>query len=209
MRALVWILGVGLAVPAAGAPEQPLFNGRNLEGWWAKDGKIEAWRVESGAIVTPPADGGWLSTEKEYGDFVLKLECRIEKGGNSGVGLRFPREGRPWLTGVEIQILDDDDPKHANLKAWQYSGSVYGISPPLKRAARAPGEWNALEITCRGPVTEIKLNGQLVNRVNAEELTVAPADGPPLKERPRRGHIGLQAYGPRTEFRNISVRVLE
>lgn len=206
MLALAAALGMGAV---AAEKFETLYDGKELQGWWAKDGQLELWKSENGVIVTPKSGGGWLTTEKEYGDFVFQADWKLVPGGNSGVGIRFPKDGRPWIEGVEIQLLDDDAPMHKDLKPYQYTGSVYGISPPTKRVAKAPGEWNRVEIRCKGPLIEVKINDVLVNRVNADEVTEAEGDAKPLKQRVRKGYIGLQAYGPRTEFRNIRIRELK
>lgn len=206
------LLAAGLAGTAMAADGfEKLYNGKDFTGWWAKNGKIETWKVEDGIIVTPMTGGGWLTSDKEYGDFVLKADWKITPGGNSGIGLRYPKEGNgsPHLDGVEIQLLDDDADKHKNLKPYQYTGSVYGVSGPTKRAAKAPGEWNRIEIKCQGPIIEIKINDQLVNRVNGDEFTQPVDEFKPLRGRPLKGHIGFQAYGPRSEFRNIEIRELK
>src|SRR6478672_7372098 len=68
----------------------PLFNGKDLTGWKIHGGNIKAWGVEKGLLyVAQPArqkPGGkeqpfWLMTEKEYGDFELRLEFKVPEGG--------------------------------------------------------------------------------------------------------------------------------
>ncbi|NOX87429.1 MAG: DUF1080 domain-containing protein, partial [Calditrichaeota bacterium] len=105
----------------------PLFNGKNLEGWKVIGGKPESWRVKDGILYTSGKGGGWISTVKEFGDFKLSLEFRVPAGGNSGVFIRAPHSGDPAYTGMEIQVLDDYAPVYANLKPWQYTGSIYGV----------------------------------------------------------------------------------
>src|SRR5262249_34057319 len=66
----------------------PLFNGKDLTGWVIK-GKAEGWTVKDRMIRSEGAKGGdWLRSEKEYGDFILKLDWKVSKDGNSGVFLR-------------------------------------------------------------------------------------------------------------------------
>src|SRR5579871_44077 len=85
-----------------------IFNGQNLTGWKAT-GKMEQWAAEPGLIVCKGGGGGWLLTEKEYGDFEFRCEYRWDKkGGNSGVALRTPFEGDPAYVGMEIQLIDDE-----------------------------------------------------------------------------------------------------
>ena len=90
-----------------------IFDGKTLEGWKAT-GKKEMWAAEPGLIVCKGGGGGWLITEKEYGDFEFRCEYRWEKkGGNSGVGLRCPapadvKNWDPAYHGMEIQLIDDE-----------------------------------------------------------------------------------------------------
>jgi hypothetical protein len=113
------ILGATLAVRADDAvPKgfEPLFNGKNLTGWKVMGGKADAWGADAGVLFVKGGGGGWLMTEKEYGDFELLLEYKLPEKGNSGVALRAPLQGQPHYDGMEIQILDDVWHK-ANYKA--------------------------------------------------------------------------------------------
>src|SRR4051794_5222791 len=97
--------------PCLPADEPPagfvsLFNGKDLAGWKAT-GNPKVWGAEDGVIFVAGGGGGWLMTEKEYGDFELRLEYKLPKMGNSGVGLRSPLEGDPAYVGMEIQLIDD------------------------------------------------------------------------------------------------------
>ena len=85
--------------PANQPPEgfTALFNGKNLDGWKAT-GKADAWAAEDGVIVCKGGGGGYLLTEKEYGDFEFRCEYQWSKeGGNSGVAPPHPGQGRPRL----------------------------------------------------------------------------------------------------------------
>ena len=85
-------------------------TGKDLTGWEMKQAKGDIkdfWSVKEGGILSAKAGTGWISTTKEYGDFVLRVEWRIQADGNSGVFLRVPGvvEGKsPSGTGMEIQI---------------------------------------------------------------------------------------------------------
>ncbi len=190
---------VGDALPEADFV--PLFSGRDLSGW-EPVGDGAAWAVEEGLLVCKGGKGGWLSTRELYGDFELALDYRVPPDGNSGVFLRAPREGNPWVTGMEIQILDDDSPKHQDIKPAQHTGSIYAAVPPLKSAARKAGEWNEMRIVARDTLVAVFLNGEKVVDVFLDAV-------PELKSRPRRGHLGLQNHGSRLEFRNLRVRRLD
>jgi hypothetical protein len=157
-----------LAMTAGAADDagfKPLFNGTDLTGWKQIGGKEGIWGVEKGMLVTRSGGGGWLSTEKTYADFILRLEYRMAPGGNSGVFLRTPREGNPWIVGMEIQLLDDPHPKYKTIKPWQHTGSIYGVVPPKKSALKPAGEWNRVEVRAKGPNITVILNGETVVRL--------------------------------------------
>src|SRR4051794_14908299 len=100
--------GLALAVPALAKGQWGnLYNGHDLKGWHVKDGKNECWKANGDMISCVLPGGGWLASDKEYGDFDIEAEYRIPEGGNSGLGIRFPEQGDPAHVGMEIQILDD------------------------------------------------------------------------------------------------------
>src|SRR5947209_20633795 len=127
-------------LPAANADDTPipegfqsLFNGKDLTGWQVNDkGNINVWGAENGILYVSGSGGGWLMTDKEYGDFELRLEYKIPKGGNSGVGIRSPLQGDPAYVGMEIQLIDDVN--WGKLEPWQHTGSIYNVEPAAKLA---------------------------------------------------------------------------
>jgi hypothetical protein len=207
--ALLILLGTSLTARADGQAEfKPLFNGKDLAGWELKQSKGDIkdyWSVKDG-ILTAKAGTGWLSTAEQYGDFILRVEWRIEAGGNSGVFLRVPGvvEGKsPSQTGAEIQILDDNDPKYkGKLKPYQYSGSIYTFVPCAKPVFKGAGEWNSFEITCKEDKIAVVYNGEKVAEADASK-------DPELGKRPRKGYIGLQNHGSPVEFRKVEIKVLD
>lgn len=182
---------------------------KGLPGWHVQNGKAESWRVEGSGISCVAPKGGYLTTDRQYGDFIISLEYKLPPGGNSGVGIRYPPGGHPSNAGIEIQLLDDDDPQYKNLKPAQYNASIYLLVPPMKRAARPAGEWNQLVIRCEGPLIEVRLNGVTVQHANADDYPTAPEGKTPLAKLPRRGCIGLQSHGDSpVDFRNVSITEL-
>jgi hypothetical protein len=196
------------ATPAPSNGFSPLYNGRDLAGWRVHGGKAEVWQADGEVLRCIGPGGGWLRTEVPYGDFVLKVEYRIPAGGNSGIGVRFPAEGEPHLEGMEVQILDDHAPEHKNLVDAQYTGSLYYQAPAKRNVAKAPGDWNAFEITCRGSQVKVILNGESVVDVDVAELTEGKGGHKPLSERPEFGFIGLQSHGTTVEFRHVELKNL-
>jgi len=120
------------AAPGASPAEpgfHPLFNGRNLDGWRLVGGVGPGYVVQKGRIVCPSDGGGNLFTEKEYANFVLRLEFRLSPGGNNGVGIRAPLEGDAAYQGMEIQVLDDPAPVYRGIRPAQHCGSSTTCSP--------------------------------------------------------------------------------
>lgn len=184
-----------------------LFNGKDLSGWKAHNGKFEKWAVDEkeGTFYTARA-GGWLMTEKEYSDFELRLDFRVPKGANSGVALRSPMKGDPAYTGMEIQILDD--PNYKGLKEWQHTGSIYGVVPSSSQPNKPLGEWNTYRIVCKGPKVMIELNGKKIVDANLDDHKETHGKRHPGILRDK-GHIGVQDHGGKVEFRNVFIKELK
>jgi hypothetical protein len=182
---------------------KPLFNGKNLDGW-----KTEGnWLVEKDgvlAIKPRPGEKGWqrygsyLWTDRKYGDFVLDLEYKHPKGGNSGVFVRVKELKNPVDTGIEVQILDSYG--HKGKLTHHDNGGIIRTSAPSKNASKPAGEWNRMTITCKGNNLEVVLNGEKVNDVDLSKG--------PMKDRPMEGYVGLQDHGELLWFRNIRLKEL-
>lgn len=177
----------------------PLFNGKNLDGWM---GSTSGYVVEDGRLICKAKGGGKLLTEKQYADFALRFEFKLEPGGNNGVAIRTPAEGNPARVGMEIQILDNHAEKYKNLKPYQFHGSVYFHVPAKRGHLKPAGQWNSEEIRCEGSRVKVMLNGAVI--VDADLMTVK--DEPIIK--PAKGHIGFMGHGSRVEFRNIRLKEL-
>ena len=188
----------------------PLYNGRDLTGWHVERGKLECWAATAEGISCVKNGGGYLATDRQYGDFVLRLEYRIPPGGNSGVGLRFLPGAWPSTEAMEIQILDDPHPCYANLDNLHKNGSIYThAAPRVEFAARPAGEWNHMEIRCHGPRVVIHLNRTEIQNVNLDDFADSVGKGKmALAKRPRRGLIGLQSHGDRVDFRRLELKEL-
>jgi lysophospholipase L1-like esterase len=183
----------------------PLFNGTDLTGW--EQIGSESWNVEDGVLYTEGGEGGWLSTDKEYGDMELALEFRVPADGNSGVFIRAPREGNPAFEGFEVQILDDDTEIFGALQPWQLTGSVYAVAAPSRDATLPADTWQAMRIRCEGSRVVVVLND--VPTVNVDLSTATShAEAHPGLQRTQ-GYIGLQNHGSRLDFRNIRIRALK
>jgi len=181
-----------------------LFNGKDLTGWEQIGSK--SWKVEDGVLYTVGGEGGWLSTDKEYGDVEVELEYRVPEGGNSGVFFRAPREGNPAFDGFEVQVIDDYTDVYGALEPWQMTGSVYAVAAPSRQVTLPAGTWQKMRIRCEGPHVNVALNGIPVVDVDLSTAT-SHYDHPGLKR--THGYIGLQNHGSRLDYRNIRLRELK
>jgi len=183
-----------------------LFDGKTLDGW---QGAVKGYVVENGILVCKKHGGGNLFTGKEYGDFIFRVEYKLEAGGNNGVGIRAPLEGTPGFTAMEIQILDDSFPEYQKLKPFQFNGSIYGAVAAKRGHMKKVGQWNAMEIMAKGTRIKITLNGAVI--VDADVSKVGPKriHGHDLTGlcRPK-GYIAFCGHGHRVEFRNIRIKEL-
>jgi hypothetical protein len=184
-----------------------LFNGKDLSGWI---GNKQSYTVNNGVITVNPqaGSGGNLYTEKEYSNFVLKFEFQLTPGANNGLGIHTPLEGDAAYFGKELQILDNTAEKYANLKEYQYHGSVYGISPAKRGFQRPVGEWNEQIVTVNGPNITVVLNGETILEANLDTATAnGTLDG---KDHPglnrSKGHIAFLGHGDVLSFRHIQIR---
>ena len=84
---------------------EPLFNGKNLKGWKKLNGKAE-YKIVDGAIVGVSKMGTpntFLATTKNYGDFILEFDFKVDDGLNSGVQLR--RKARKIIRKVAYTVI--------------------------------------------------------------------------------------------------------
>ena len=56
------------------------------------------WKLANGVLACTGERGPWLRSLKQYGDFNLRLEYKLQPGGNSGVYVRVPHDGGPSRT---------------------------------------------------------------------------------------------------------------
>jgi hypothetical protein len=184
----------------------PLFDGESLAGWTAIGGKAGNWRVQDGMLVTLGHGKDWLSTNRQFDDFELKLEYRTGRSGNSGVLIRAPHKGDPSFDGMEVQILDDASPTYRTLQPSQYTGSVYGVLATKRGHARPAGEWNAMVIRAEGPKISVELNGAKIVEGDVSKHPESLARHPGIRR--TSGYIGLQSHSEPVQFRRIAIKEL-
>ena len=194
------LLAAGVQTP----PETkwvPLFNGKDLAGW--KVNGEERWVAENGTILCESTANkyGYLTTEKSYRDFDLRLKFKGEANGNSGVFLRAkitgtnPQTG-PDIEGMQVEVDPNPDKHTGGLYESGGRGWVMMPTPEGENALRA-GEWNDLEVSARG--------NRVVTRLNGVKIADFTDPTPKFTE----GAIGLQIHtggGVKMRWKDIYVR---
>jgi hypothetical protein len=183
-----------------------IFDGKDLTGWKAT-GNMDVWTAENGVILCKGGKGGWLLTEKDYGDFELRCEYRWQKKGtNSGIALRTPAKGDPAYVGMEIQLIDDET-WPGKLADYQHTGSIYDVQPAKPAANKPIGEWNAVRVVCKGREVTVEQNGKELVKANLDDYKDKFMMHPGLKR--TSGKVGFQSYNLPVEFRNVVIKELK
>ena len=155
------------AAAVAQAPPQPkwvpLFNGKDLIGW--KNNGEEKWVAEQGTILCESTANkyGYLTTEKTFRDFQLRLKFKTEAAGNSGVFFHSritgidPEHG-PDIEGMQVEV-DPSLGKHTG-GLYESGGRGWVAMPTAEgELALRPSEWNDLEVSVRSDHIVTQLNG--------------------------------------------------
>jgi|SRR5579862_1165660 len=209
LRKFCWLLILSLVfaltsmaqdVPDAAAV--PLFNGVDLGGWHQMG--PQDWHVEGNTFWTE-GKGGWLRSDQQYADYVLRLEYRASPGAAGGILLRAAEQGDPVFTGMEI-ALSDDAGQPTDLHS---SGAIYGAVIPLYSVGRKAGEWNQVEISCIGRHLTVYLNGNRIHKIDIDDPAFVFAEKRPLSRVPNQGYIGLESHTNRVDFRNLTIQVIK
>jgi len=173
-------------------------------------GPPDVWSLRpDGVLACKGGGGGWIGTKRDdYANFDLKLEFNVPKEGNSGVFIRRPLKGDGAYTGMEIQVIDDDAKHFGKLQPWQLCGSIYHEVVPSVRATREAGTWQTMEIVADKNLVKVYINGAKIVDADLDQYTTTTAKAAPLKDRPRKGYIGLQNHGSGIEYRNVRIKLL-
>ena len=203
-----------------------LFDGVSFDGWheYLKEGVSENWKIEDGAMVFYPPKGKEgenynLISDGEYTDFVLSMEWRISEAGNSGIFWaikELPELSKPYETGPEIQVLDNDKHPDGKNGTSHQAGALYDMVSPSEDVTKPIGEWNLCEITINH-----KTNMGIIV-LNDVEIVNFPMNNPEWGEMVSKskfadwehfakyttGKIGMQDHGDGVAFRNIKIKEL-
>jgi 3-keto-disaccharide hydrolase len=141
--------------PAAWSNAEPLFNGKNLDGWTPDNPAKNHWKVVGGELINE-APGANLRSDKPLEDFKLHIEFNCPKDGNSGIYLR----GR-----YEVQVEYVEEAKEDKLHSL---GSIYGFIAPSVDLPRRPGEWETFDVTLVGRTVTVIRDG--TKTINAQQI---------------------------------------
>jgi sugar lactone lactonase YvrE len=175
-----------------------LFDGQTLTGWQQRGGKAE-YRVEDGQIIgvsVPGTPNSFLCSEKDYGDFILELEFKVDANLNSGIQFRsqsLPDYKNGQVHGYQCEI----DPSDRGWTAGIYDEGRRGWLANLAtndpaRFAFKQGDWNQVRIEAIGDRLRTFLNG-----VPAADLTDATTP---------KGFIALQVHSVKEQFAGLEIR---
>lgn len=204
-----------------------LFDGKSTKGWhsYGKSTAGSAWKAQDGTLHLDPSNkkgwqiegGGDLVTNEEYESFHLQLEWKIAPNGNSGIIFLIHEDtakySHTWMTGLEMQVLDNDGHADGKIKKHR-AGDLYDLISANPETVKAPGEWNLAEIILHDGHLTYKLNGvNVVQTTLWNDAWKELVAGSKFKSMAgygtyRKGKIALQDHGDAVWYRNIRIRKL-
>lgn len=198
-----------------------LFDGKSLAGWEADVPKADenpdiepSFIVREGKLVSLGKPRGHLVTTSTYADYRLVVEYRFPgEPGNCGVLVHsstprvlydmFPASievqmqhqhaGDFWCIGENIKVPDMEErrPRREGQQWGGYKGDARHIHNLTDGSEKPLGEWNRMEIICKGDEVVVWVNGDLVNHGYGASV--------------QSGKIALQAEGSEVEFRRLEL----
>jgi serine/threonine protein kinase len=197
---------VAAKAPAPAPGWVQLFNGKDLGGWKIHPSAPGDWKVEDNYLVGRGPKASYLFTERrDFANFHLRVEAKINAGGDSGIFLRAPFELKdsgvdgknawphPLPESLEVQITDDGGPGAKS----GLTGSLISLLQPAESHVKVDA-WFTLELVAVDHHFVVKIDGKTVVDVTDD------------KKRTSRGHLALQVWEPTTvvHFRKIEIKEL-
>ena len=182
--------GVPVANSQSGPGWVQLFDGKTMNGWTPMNDEVN-WRVEDGALVADKKKGKGnpsLVSNNSYKDFEIYAEFWVSDDANSGIYIRCTDpKNISSRSSYEVNIFDTrPDPKYG-------TGAIVDVAA-VNPMPKAGGKWNTFEITARGPLMTVVMNGVKTSEGKDEKFGSGP--------------IGLQYGAGVVKFRKVAVKSL-
>ena len=173
------------------------------------------WSMNDGILHFDGNKCGDLVTKQEFENFILEFDWKISDAGNSGVMYRVSLgDKKPYKSGPEYQILDDDKHKDGKLESHR-AGALYALYIPNNKTLNPVGQWNSSKIVLNGNSVQHWLNGKKVveaefgskdwnEKVNASKFKTWEKFG-----KNKTGHLCFQDHGDPVWYRNITIKPMD
>ncbi len=208
---------------------QLLFDGKGLTGWhnFRKTTVGKSWIVNDNslhlnAIKDPKGgwqapDGGDIVTDKEYENYELSLDWKIDRCGNSGVIYNVVEDDKHeyvWQTGPEMQVLDNACHPDAKIEKHR-AGDLYDLISTKYVTVKPSGQWNKAILRIQNGHLEHWLNGvKVVETTMWDDAWKKRIAESKFKDMvgfgmAKKGKISLQDHGNKVWYRNVKIRELK
>jgi hypothetical protein len=181
-----------------------LFNGKNLNNWVfkLKDPAVDPskiFTVQNGVIHIKGDPFGYMRTKEIYADYKLHVEWRWPlEATNSGVFVHAQKPDTIWIKCVECQLQAGNAGDFVCMNGADMNERTDKTKRLVKKmtssSEKSVGEWNTMEVTCKGNTIEVIVNGVLQNKATNVNVN--------------KGSICLQSEGKDVEFRNVFITKL-
>jgi hypothetical protein len=159
-------------------------------------------KIVDGEIHLTGKPNGYFATRESHKDYILKFEWMYERPGdldndarfrgNSGLLLHIQEPHKVWPRSIEVQLQNSSAGVLIPIGGAKCQSTRLA---PIKEATKPVGQWNEMEVTCRGGTIACKLNGVAVSK--GTRATVES------------GRIGWQSEGAPIRFRNLMIKTLD
>ncbi len=185
---------LGTAVTAQLFPPQAqtggwvtLFDGKNLD-QWSQIGDAN-WTLADGIVSADKGTSGFLVSKASFGDFQIRAEFWVDSKANSGIFIRCEDPSKVTSkNGYEVNIYDERPDLSYG------TGAIVDVAK-VDPMPKAGGKWNVMEITAKGPLMSVILNGETTVKGVTDTLH-------------SKGVIGLQYRAGIVKFRKFEIRPL-
>jgi hypothetical protein len=185
-------------IATTSSAQKKIFNGKNLNGWTIHG--TEKWYVEKGELICesgPDKQYGYLSTNKQYKNFILNVQFKQEANGNSGVFFRSSIDGTK-ISGWQVEVAPLNNHTGGIYESY---GRGWLIQPlPEDEKNLKPNEWNTLQIKVSGDEVTTWLNDQQM--VFIKDAKIGQANG----------FIALQIHdggGIKVRWKNLTIKEIK